>query len=117
MRSPNRSNFDVTFFKNFDFTETKKLQFRVGLFNAFNQAYANPDLGDINLTLETQNAINPATGTCFLVNNVPNGVGTTNNVCDPTKGYTFTQNTLTNFGNIVKKHGHRRIELALKFYF
>jgi len=117
IRSPSRNNFDVTFFKNFNFTETKKLQFRVGLFNAFNEAFANPDLGDINLTLETQNAINPATGTCFTVNGVPNGVGTTDNVCDPTKGYTYTQNTLNNFGTIVKKHGHRRIELALKFYF
>jgi hypothetical protein len=117
IRSPSRNNFDMTFFKNFNFTETKKLQFRFGLFNAFNEAFANPDLGDIDLTLETQNAINPATGQCFQVNNVPNGVGTTNGVCDPTQGYTFTQRTLDNFGRIVSKHGHRRIELALKFYF
>ena len=117
IRSPARSNFDMTFFKNFNFSESKKLQFRFGLFNAFNQAFANPDLGDIDLTLETQNAINPATGTCFQVLNVPNGVGTTNQVCDPTKGYTFTQRTLDSFGLVRSKHGHRRIELALKFYF
>jgi Carboxypeptidase regulatory-like domain/TonB-dependent Receptor Plug Domain len=127
IRSPSRNNFDVTFFKNFGFTETKKLQVRVGLFNAFNEAFANPDLGDINLTLETQNAIDPSSrtaanpqGHCFFANGgngVNNGTGTTTQVCDPTKGYTFTQNTLTNFGTIVKKHGHRRIELALKFYF
>ena len=87
------------------------------LYRDFNQAFANPDLGDIDLTLETQNAINPATGTCFQVLNVPNGVGTTNQVCDPTKGYTFTQRTLDSFGLVRSKHGHRRIELALKFYF
>ena len=117
IRSPARNNFDMTFFKNFNFSESKKLQFRFGLFNAFNEAFANPDLGDIDLTLETQNAINPATGTCFQVLNVPNGVGTTNQVCDPTRGYTFTQRTLDNFGLVRSKHGHRRIELALKFYF
>jgi hypothetical protein len=117
IRSPHRSNFDVTFFKNFNFTESKKLQFRVGLFNALNQAFANPDLGDIDLTLETTNVTNPATGRCFEVLNVPNGIGTTDTVCDPTKGYTFTQRTRDNFGLIRSKHGHRRIELALKFYF
>jgi hypothetical protein len=117
IRSPRRSNFDVTFFKNFNFTETKKLQFRMGLFNALNQAFANPDLGDIDLTLETTNVTNPATGQCFQQNGVPNGIGTTDNVCDPTKGYTFTQKTLDNFGLIRSKHGHRRIEMALKFYF
>jgi hypothetical protein len=117
IRSPRRSNFDMTFFKNFSFTETKKLQFRAGLFNVFNQAFPNPDLGDINLTLETQNRTNPATGQCFTVLNVPNGTGTTDQVCDPTKGYEFTQRTRDTFGRIVSKHGHRRIELALKFYF
>ncbi|PYS97657.1 MAG: hypothetical protein DMF65_11285, partial [Acidobacteria bacterium] len=117
IRSPRRNNFDMTFFKNFNFTETKKLQFRFGLFNAFNEAFPNPDLGDIDLTLETQNAINPATGQCFSVDNVPNGIGTTNGVCDPTRGYTFTPRTLANFGRVTSKHGHRRIELALKFYF
>ena len=124
IRSPRRSNFDETFFKNFNFTESKKLQFRAGLFNAFNQAFANPDLGDIDLTLETQNRIDPASrtaqnpgGNCFRVLNVPNGIGTTDQVCDPTRGYEFTQRTLDNFGKIRSKHGHRRIELALKFYF
>lgn len=117
IRSPARNNFDMTFFKNFNFTETKKLQFRFGLFNAFNEAFPNPDLGDIDLTLNTQNAINPATGQCFSVDNVANGVGTTNGVCDPTKGYTFTPQTISNFGRVISKHGHRRIELALKFYF
>lgn len=120
IRSPSRSNFDMTFFKNFSFNETKKLQFRLGLFNAFNQAFPNPDLGDIDLTLETQcvrqtpdfsNNPNPNVG-------IPNGVGVTRTpICDPTGGFSFTQRTLDNFGRVISKHGHRRIELALKFYF
>jgi hypothetical protein len=111
VRSPRRSNWDVTFFKNFNFTETKKLQFRVGLFNVFNQAFPNTDLGDIDLVLETECIRQVAAG-------VPNGTGLTDQpMCDPTGGYRFTQRTVNNFGRIVSKHGHRRTELAFKFYF
>jgi Carboxypeptidase regulatory-like domain/TonB-dependent Receptor Plug Domain len=111
VRSPRRSNWDVTFFKNFNFTETKKLQFRVGLFNVFNQAFPNTDLGDIDLVLETECIRQVAAG-------VPNGTGLTDQpMCDPTGGYRFTQRTINNFGRIVSKHGHRRTELAFKFYF
>jgi hypothetical protein len=111
IRSPRRSNWDVTFFKNFNFTETKKLQFRVGLFNVFNQAFPNTDLGDIDLVLETECIRQVAAG-------VPNGTGLTDQpMCDPTGGYRFTQRTVNNFGRIVSKHGHRRTELAIKFYF
>jgi hypothetical protein len=39
LRTPSRSNFDVSFFKNFNISESKKIQFRTGLFNVFNQAY------------------------------------------------------------------------------
>ena len=47
IRSPTTNNWDVTFFKNFKISESKKLQFRAGFFNVFNEAFANPDLGDI----------------------------------------------------------------------
>ncbi|HEY0379794.1 MAG TPA: carboxypeptidase regulatory-like domain-containing protein [Pyrinomonadaceae bacterium] len=118
IRSPRRSNFDVTFFKNFNFTETKRLQFRAGLFNVFNEAFPNPDLGDIDLRLDTRNRVDPATGQCFnRVAHVANGTGFTDFVCDPRAGYEFTPDTINNFGRIRSKHGHRRIELALKFYF
>ena len=117
IRSPRRSNFDMTFFKNFNFSETMKLQFRAGLFNVFNQAFPNPDLGDIDLRLDTRNVIDPTTGNCYRFANVPNGTGTTDFVCDPTRGYEFTPETINNFGRIRSKHGHRRVELALKFYF
>jgi hypothetical protein len=38
-------------------------------------------------------------------------------VCDPTKGFRFTQDTLTNFGKINLLRGRRIIEFALKYYF
>ena len=54
-------NFDVSFFKNFNFSESKKFQFGTGFFNIFNQAYPTsnqPDrrvwvASDIYLTLNT----------------------------------------------------------------
>jgi len=121
MRSPTTNNFDVTFFKNFNISETKKIQFRTGFFNVFNEAFPNPDAGDFgNLTINTLNAINPATGTCYyLPAGTPNGNGTVglNKVCDPTKGFIIDPGSAASFGKVVNKHGHRRIELALKFYF
>src|SRR5215207_2488137 len=127
LRAPTTSNFDVTFFKNFNITESKKLQFRLGLFNVFNTAFANSDLGDIaglngqSLALNTRNVINPATGTCFRIPvGTPTGTGTIaadSTLCDPSRGFEIDPNTLSSFGQIVNKHGHRRIELAFKFYF
>jgi hypothetical protein len=116
IRSPRRSNFDVTFFKNFNISESKRFQFRTGLFNVFNQAFANPSLGDINLTLETECIAQAPAG-------IPRGLAqdgsdvTTAPICDPTQGFRFTEATRRNFGQVVNKHGHRRVELAFKFYF
>ncbi len=127
MRSPTTKNFDVTFFKNFNITETTKFQFRAGFFDVFNQAFANPDAGDFgNLVINTLNVTDPSsvgpglTPHCFyLPANTPNGQGTVgaNNVCDPTKGFIIDPNSVTNFGRVTSKHGHRRVELAFKFYF
>ncbi len=116
VRFPSRSNFDVSFFKNFKITESKSLQFRSGFFNIFNQAYptrfdlTNPSNSDVHLTLRT---------VCNRrVNGVPNGSGgLRDNVCDPTGGFSFDQDTLSNFGKITNKRGRRIVELALKFYF
>ena len=119
IRTPGRSNFDISFFKNFNITEEKKIQFRTGLFNVFNQAYptqinvtsTNPNDSDIFLALETE---------CDPANMVrrPTGDGTNQAaVCDPTKPFRFTQNTLNNFGKIQNKRGRRIVEFALKFYF
>lgn len=115
LRAPSRSNFDVSFFKNFNFSESKKFQFRAGFFNIFNQAYPSQiataggfGASDIYLTLNT---------TCNQSVDVPNGAGGTTNVCDPTQGYSFDADTLNNFGRITNKHGRRIVEFAFKFYF
>jgi hypothetical protein len=128
-RAPNRWNHDVSFFKNFGITETKKIQFRAGFFNLFNQGYprfnSDNNQSDIDLVLDTISAEKfngrDAQGNIKLKDcpsTVPNGSGgTANNVCDPTKGFLFTDQTIQNFGKIKNKHGHRTIEFALKFYF
>jgi hypothetical protein len=38
-------------------------------------------------------------------------------VCDPTKGFSYTQQTKDNFGKINLKRGHRVVEFVLKYYF
>ena len=111
LRQPTRFNHDLTLFKNFAVRGDQKVQFRVGFFNLFNQAYASTgtDGTDLNLLLDT---------TCKVrVNNVPDGAGGTQNVCDPTQGFDFTPQTKANFGKINLKRGHRVIELVLKYYF
>jgi hypothetical protein len=116
IRTPSRSNFDVSFFKNFVISESKKIQFRTGFFNLFNQAYPTrlnvdgPGTSDIHLTLAT---------TCNRrVASAPNGLGgTRTNFCDPTGGFSFTQDTIDNFGKITNKRGRRIVEFAFKFYF
>ena len=111
IRTPTRFNHDLTLFKNFPIRGEQKLQFRVGFFNLFNQAYANLASGaDVNLTLET---------TCRVtVPSLPNGAGgTATNVCDPTGGFDYTPQTNQNFGRINLKRGKRVIEFVLKYYF
>ena len=112
IRLPSRANFDVTIFKNFRIGQgdKRKLQVRLGAFDLFNQATPNIGFQDIDLNLQT---------TCNVrVNGVPNGVGgTADNVCDPTKGFSYTQQTIDNFGKIIMKRGHRIVEVALKLYF
>lgn len=109
IRTPTRTNHDLTLFKNFAIRGDQKLQFRMGFFNIFNQAFANTNIGnDINLTLDTR---------CRVRVNAPDGAGGTQNVCDPTQGFDFTQQTKDNFGKINLKRGHRVIEFVLKYYF
>jgi hypothetical protein len=106
----------VSFFKNFQISEAQKFQFRAGFFNIFNQAYptrisyTNPNASDIYLTLGT---------VCNrTIESAPNGNGgTRTNFCDPTGGFSFTTDTLNNFGKITNKHGRRIVEFAFKYYF
>ena len=109
IRTPTRMNQDLTIFKNFAIHGDQKIQFRTGFFNIFNQAFANTNIGgDINLTLDT---------VCNVKANAPNGRGETPLVCDPTKGFRYTQQTIDNFGKINLKRGHRVIEFVFKYYF
>jgi hypothetical protein len=115
-RLPSRSNFDISFFKNFKISESKSFQFRSGFFNIFNQAYPTridintPGNSDIYLRLEANCNVK--------VPKVPNGTGgVATDVCDPTQGFTYTDDTKNNFGKITNKRGRRIVELALKFYF
>ena len=112
LRQPTRFNHDLTLFKNFGIRGDQKLQFRVGFFNIFNQAFATTAVNgtDINLTLDT---------TCNVTRNgIPDGTGALrDNVCDPTGGFSYTPQTMQNFGKINLKRGRRVIELALKYYF
>ena len=101
-------NQDLTLFKNFALHGDQKLQLRFGFFNIFNTAYANQDYGDINLNLATE---------CNrYVDHVPNGIGGfVDQVCDPTAGFHFTDDTKENFGRIALLRGHRIVELAVKY--
>ena len=112
LRQPTRSNHDLTLFKNFGIRGEQKIQFRVGFFNLFNQAFATTavDGNDLNLLLDT---------TCNrLVDGLSDGAGgIVNGVCDPTGGFSYTPQTVQNFGKINLKRGRRVIEFVLKYYF
>jgi hypothetical protein len=132
-RTPSRSNWDLSLFKNFKMSESKNLQFRVGFFNIFNQAFPknidnrNAANSDIYLTLQTECVattpvnlqITNADGSkTTFTQTFPNGLGgTAQGLCDPSKGFRFTADTQNNFGRILTKRGQRVIELALKFTF
>ncbi|MGE0105057.1 MAG: carboxypeptidase regulatory-like domain-containing protein [Blastocatellales bacterium] len=131
-RTPNQSNWDISFFKNFRMSESKNLQFRVGIFNAFNQAFAknidtaNPNNSDIHLTLDTRCTRTPVNQTLVLADGTvtsftqtfANGIGgTQSGICDPTKPFTFADDTINRFGTVLTKRGNRVIELAVKFNF
>ena len=115
LRAPARNFHDLTVFKDFRFGQSdRRIQIRAGVFNLFNQAYpiapAGPGGTDVDLTLEAN---------CNRrVNGVPNGEGGfADNVCDPTGGYTFTSNSIQNFGKIITKRGRRVVEFALRLFF
>src|SRR5262249_1982701 len=113
VRGPARNFHDITVFKDFRVgAGSKRIQARLGVFNLFNQAFPTAtslQTPDINYTLEANCNVR--------VTGVNNGAGGTADVCDPTKGYTFTQNTLDNFGKILTKRGHRVVEFALRLFF
>jgi hypothetical protein len=131
-RTPSTANWDISFFKNFKISEKKNFQFRTGFFNVFNQAFpkrintGNANDSDVYLTLDTRCTRTPVNQQLVLADGtvttftqtIPNGNGgTVNGICDPTKGFTFTDATKNLFGQILTKRGQRVVELAVKFTF
>jgi hypothetical protein len=131
-RTPNRSNWDISLFKNFKVKETRNLQFRAGFFNVFNQAFPKnldnqtASNSDIYLTLNTtckRTFVNRnlvlANGTVVkqFTQTLPNGAGGTSNNAIIPNTCDFTEDTKKNFGTITTKRGQRVVELALKFTF
>jgi hypothetical protein len=111
-RTPTRMTHDLTLFKNFPLKGDQKVQFRLGFFNLFNQAFATTRIDRNDMVLSLNTVCN------VTVNGVPNGVGgTADNVCDATQGFSFTQDTKNNFGKINILRGRRIVELAFKYYF
>ena len=112
LRAPWHSTHDLTVFKNFATRGAQRLQFRAGFFNIFNTAHVNTTFGspDVDFALDT---------VCnSFVDHVPNGVGGyVDRVCDPAGGFSYTQNTLANFGKVKLKRGHRVIALVVKYDF
>lgn len=132
IRGPHLWNWDMSFFKNFRISESKKIQFRAGLFDIFNQAYPVPSDGDVNTFLQTDcnvttpDPVNNGSGTVGGPGNpqqcVPAGGFHING--DPKHPFSATQranpnetNSWDTFGLISSKHGHRIVEFAIKFYF
>ena len=110
LRAPDQSFHDLTALKEVRVGKgDKKVQLRIGMFNVFNQA--SPAGGqDLDVTLNT---------TCNVrLNGLPNGIGgTRNNVCDPSRGFSFTPQTLQSFGRVVTQRGHRVVSLGVKLFF
>lgn len=90
VRGPRYANLDLSLHKGFNFTETKKLEFRFEALNALNHPVWDFSGGPAN------GSFDPGTWTIG-----PNGPQTTN----------------TTFGKITGSQGARELQLALKFTF
>ena len=65
-------------------------------------------MSDINLTLDTR---------CNVRGTRLTARAASQNVCDPTQGFSYTPQTMDNFGKINLKRGHRVVEFVFKYYF
>ena len=82
LRTPSRTNTDLTLFKNFALKGEQKLQFRVGFFDLFNTAYTTFSVSQSDVEPDAERGLQR-----HRVNHVPNGTGGTNDgVCDATEG-------------------------------
>lgn len=85
------------------------IELRIGAFNVFNLAYPIAG-GDLDVALDTRCNVR--------VDGVPDGSGgSRDDVCDPSRGFSFTPQTLANFGRVALSRGHRVIGVGAKVYF
>jgi hypothetical protein len=112
MRAPSASFHDLTLLKDVHVRWRRRdwtVQFRMGVFNVFNQAFPSA-AGDVDLALDTRCNVRQ--------DGIPNGIGgTRDNVCDPAHGFTFTPQTLQNFATAIALRGHRVVSLGMKVSF
>ena len=111
IRTPTRVNHDLTLFKNFEINGDQKLQFRVGFFNLFNQAFANTvhrqrHQPDARHDLQRRGERRPER------HRRPSRTSATRR-----RVSTSRRRRIDNFGKINLKRGHRVIEFVLKYYF
>jgi len=86
---PSYFNWDMGLFKNFNITESQRLQFRFNLYNWMNHPLWSFNGGNLSLTYNQDTSAN---------------------------NYTMTQQNST-FGYTTQKQGHRIIEMGVKYYF
>jgi len=102
---PGSNNFDMTLFKTFKIDEQRRLEFRIAAFDIFNRAQLDTpgedSVANPNFTWQLP------TGATSMSQGVASPVLNASPAC--TGGNTV--------GCILNKHGHREMELALKFYF
>jgi hypothetical protein len=102
---PGSNNYDMTLFKSFKLGEQRRLEFRIAAFDIFNRAQLDTPAQD-SVPNPSINFMLPAGATSFT-----QGTASTVTNASPTCS---GGNTV---GCIMSKHGHREMELALKFYF
>ncbi|HXO30837.1 MAG TPA: TonB-dependent receptor [Candidatus Acidoferrales bacterium] len=98
IQGPGTQNWDISLFKAFPISETKRLEFRAEFFNAFNHydpEFDNP--GSFNTNIATQHGLDETAAQTGCAN------GNTNSNCA--------------FGFAQAAHDPRFIQFALKFYF
>ena len=102
---PGSNNFDMTLFKSFKMGEQRRLEFRIAAFDIFNRA---------QLDTPAQDAVaNPNINWMLPANATSLSQGQASAVLNASPSCTGG-NTV---GCILSKHGHREMEMALKFYF
>ena len=108
---PTRINHDLTVFKNFASDGDQKIQFSVGFFNLFNQAWVTTNsAADIDLVLNTVCNVTPQ-------RRAQRRRRRRGQRLRPDAGLQYDQNTKDNFGKINLKRGRRVMEFVLKYYF